>query len=86
MNPINFEGANFTFKKPESMSEEDCGDLPVYKGTDPKGYPMILSAWQPSEKDIEAINAGRPIYLNIVGHGMPPVSVFTTNEAGEANL
>jgi hypothetical protein len=33
----------------------------------------------PSKEDIEAINRGEGIYLNITGNGMPPVSLQTEN-------
>lgn len=86
MLPVSFEGVNHTFVKPDSMSDDECGDLRVYRGIDQNGYPMILSAWQPSKEDLEALNAGRPVFLNILGQGMPPVSLFTLNEKGEANV
>lgn len=85
MQPIDFEGTNKTFTKPGNMTDEQCGALKAFVGTDNQGFPFILSAWQPTEKDIEAVNAGRPIMLKIVSHGMPPVSVYTYDENFEAN-
>lgn len=80
MMPIDFKEANFTFIKPSNMTDEECGDLRVFKGKyEQDGTPVIISKWQPSKEDIEAINRGEGIYLSIVGHGMPPVSLFTEN-------
>lgn len=67
------------------MTDEQCSSLHVWKGyhkemTDSKTFlPCIISKWQPSKEDIEAINKGEAIYLSITGHGMPPVSLFTEN-------
>lgn len=79
MLPIDFENANFTFTKPESMTEEQCSDLRVFRGQWADGTPCIISKWQPSKEDIEAINRGEGIYLSITGSGMPPVAIFTEN-------
>jgi hypothetical protein len=80
-----FEQANFTFTKPTDMTDEQCGSLRVYRGyyNDPGGpmdkVPCIISCWAPSKEDIEAINNGKPIWLSIIGTGMPPVSLYTEN-------
>lgn len=84
MMPVTFDHANFTFGKPPSMTEEQCASLHVWKGTAPiddRGtlMPCIISKWQPSKEDIEAINKGEGIWLSITGSGMPPVSLFTEN-------
>lgn len=79
MLPTNFPEANFTFTKPNGWTDEQCGDLRVFRGKDSEGVPCIISKWQPSKEDIEAINRGEGIYLSIVSTGMPPVSLFTEN-------
>ncbi len=79
MLPTDFPEANFTFTKPESMTDEECSDLRVFKGSYHDGTPVIISKWQPSKEDIEAINRGEGIFLLITGLGMPPVSIFTEN-------
>lgn len=85
MRPIDFPEANMTFNKPVSMDDSECLPLRVYAGTDGNGNPFINSVWQPSKEDIEAINAGRPVVLTILGTGMPPVSLFTYDENGNSN-
>lgn len=79
MLPVNFEEANFTFTKPVGMTDEECGDLCVHRGQYSDGTPCIISKWQPSKEDIDAINRGEAIYLSICSSGMPPVSLFTEN-------
>ena len=79
MLPVDFQEANFTFGKPVDMTDEECGSLRVHKGQYPDGTPRITSKWLPNKEDIEAINRGEGIYLNIIGYGMPPVSLQTEN-------
>lgn len=81
---VSFDQANFTFGKPADMTDEQCSSLHVWKGEAPMDdqgtlIPVIISKWQPSKEDIEAINRGEGIYLSITGSGMPPVSLFTEN-------
>lgn len=84
MLPISFPQANFVYQKPEGWTDEQCGDLSVWKGMvaiDEQGStaPVIISCWQPSKEDIEAINEGKPIFLFITSNSQPPVSIATEN-------
>jgi len=82
MKPIIFPGANLVLNKPADMTDEQCSPLHVQKVTS-QGFPYYISAWQPSEEDIAAINQGRPVFLQITGAAHPPVSLFTLTEKGE---
>lgn len=42
-----------------------------------EGTPAMQTAWLPTPEEIEAINAGAPIILTIVGTGHPPVRMET---------
>lgn len=77
MLPTTFLNSNFVFQKPKSMTDEDCFDLPVYKGVDQAGTPVIVSCWRFSKEDLEEIQKTGCMYLQIVGNGMPPVTLFT---------
>jgi hypothetical protein len=44
-----------------------------------EGTPAMETAWFPTPKEIEAINAGAPVILRVVGTGHPPVML----EVGE---
>lgn len=83
MLPTTFEQVNFTFTKPKDMTNEQCMDLPVWKGNakDENGNesPVIISCWKLSYEDLQEIQKTGCIYLSISGHGMPPVSLFTEN-------
>lgn len=79
MIPIDFEQSNFTFLKPEGMTEDECGDLPVRTGEDQNGFPSIISCWQLSEEDKVRVAKTGVVWLNICGQGMPPVCVQASN-------
>lgn len=84
MLPVSFPEANMTFQKPQGWTDEQCSDLHVWKGDcpiDDNGtlMPTIISKWQPSKEDIEAITNGEAVYLYITGGSMPPVSLGTEN-------
>lgn len=85
MSPIDFEGTNVTYGKPSDMTDEECTPLKAYKGPDEANRPCTLTAWMPNADDMKAINAGLPIYLKIVGEGMPPVALYTLNENNMPN-
>lgn len=92
MHPINFQGAK-VIGKPENMTDEQCFSmyaLPVdHEFTDNKGEKVQsrfwVECWKPSKEDIEAINRGEPIWLQIHSIGLPPVAVFTLDENGNSN-
>lgn len=86
MMPIDFEGSNLTLVKPSNMTDEQCASLYAYKGIDNDGFPFILTVWQPSKEDIEAVIAGRPICIKTVGETFPPMAVYTTDENLNANV
>ena len=37
--------------------------------------PVMLTAWQPTPEELEALNKGASIHLRILGEGHPPVSM-----------
>jgi len=74
MRPINFLHANKTFTKPDGMTDDECGPLPVY--TDGQ---YLISCWKPSFKDRLIILLGKSIWLWILGKAHPPVKLTTDN-------
>jgi hypothetical protein len=86
MLPVDFPGTNMTIDKPPTMTdEEECLSIRAYGGVDNDGYAFILTAWQPSYEDIQAINRGEPIYLKQLVRQMPVTFMATLNEKGEVN-
>lgn len=84
MQPVNFEGAK-EFKKPKSMTDEECMSIPAYENIDVNGHHFFLTAWKPSYEDLQALNRGEPIYVKTLSQGLPPMSLFTLNEHGQIN-
>jgi hypothetical protein len=64
-------------------------DLPDFVGagvtTGGPPYPFTLSYWMPSKEDLDAMNAGRGIWVRFLSHIVFPMSLFTLNEDGEIN-
>lgn len=93
-----FKGAS-PVGKPPSMTDEQCSsawamshityiDVPQEDGTVAK-VPVRnwLMHYQPSKEDIEAINNGAGVWLNIMANGLPPHSLWTVNPTtGEPNF
>ena len=70
MKAIKFKQQNITFTKPVSMTDEECGSLPAFRGDG-----QIISCWQMSLKDrLHALFTGR-MWLSIHGEVQPPVWV-----------
>lgn len=79
MIPTTFEHANFVYTKPKGMTDEQCFDLPVYKGIDQDKNPVIISCWKLSKEDLEDVQKSGCVYLQIVSYAMPPVVLYTEN-------
>lgn len=78
MKPIEFKEQNFTFKKPEGMTEEQCGDLHAYKGKTEGELPVVISCWEPSQEEIDEIVKTKKIWVWLMIAGtIPPVYIGT---------
>jgi hypothetical protein len=86
MRAIDFPEANVIFKKPDSMSDEECHEISAYQDIEEDGTPYTITVWQPNKEDIEAINAGRQICVKMIGAAPAPIVLFTFNEIGEGNF
>ena len=85
MRPIHFPEANIEFTKPATMDDSECLPISAYVGIDSNGNHHINTVWQPNKEDIEAINAGRPIVVCVLGSSLPPLALFTYDENGDTN-
>ena len=65
---MKFEGANCTY------TASGCEDLPAHHELDGERL-SVTSVWKPSQEDLEALNAGGCICLNVLG-GQPPVAMW----------
>jgi len=44
------------------------------------GTPTMTTAWQPTQKELEALNRGASIHVRIVGAQHPPINLFVGPE------
>ena len=79
MLPTTFSEQNLVFIKPSDMTDEECSDLPMWKGKSSDGFPTIISCWKLSYEDLKLIQETGCVYLSITGNGMPPVSLQIEN-------
>jgi len=77
MDPIKFPQQNFEFRKPDSMTDEECGSLPCYMGQDTKGRPVIVSCWKLTPLEIQEILESGCIYMTVYGTRPYPVCLQT---------
>lgn len=62
---------------PEGMSPDECQPLPitriVYDLAGGGGLPACVSYWTPSPEQLALLNAGRPVWLSVLGTTHPPL-------------
>jgi len=76
MKPIHFEQANKTLLKPEGMTDEQCGSLPVF--TDGK---ECISLWKMTWRErLSAFFFGKVWLFVTSGYTQPPVLLMATKE------
>lgn len=81
MQPQDFAGSNYVFKAPPDMTEEECGDLPVYATRDNElESSVFISCWRPSWRErLSLLFFGR-VWLEVYSHGQPPVAIWAGKE------
>lgn len=72
MQGVKFKDQNAVFGKPATMSEAECGSLPV-KITQKDNYAVIESVWELSEEEVRTIVNSKRIRLGVLGTGIPPM-------------
>jgi hypothetical protein len=72
MKPIDFPQSDKLLTKPPSMTDEECSPLPVHCSST---HNAMISCWRPTWRERLAIFFGKPVWLWVIGHGHPPVSV-----------
>jgi hypothetical protein len=81
MNPIKIDGSNRVYRKPDSMTDEECASLHV-RSEMVEFRTILSSAWQPTLEEIERMLKGAPVILTIHGMDHPPVSL----QVGEGSI
>lgn len=76
MEPSTFKESNKTLLKPEGMTDEECGSLPVW--TDGK---ECISLWKMSWKErLSAFFFGKVWLFVVSGQTQPPVSLLAARQ------
>lgn len=75
MIPVTFDGVNSTLNRPDSMTDEECGALPVELRYGELGI-NFTSCWELSEEELALIIKTKKVYLTVYGYGMPPVAMY----------
>lgn len=80
MTPAEFEQANKEFQPPQGMDSSQCSPIRVFvgqaEGGSCDGIPIVVSAWKPSDDELEEMINGQPVFITFVG-GLPPHTVST---------
>ena len=80
MKPIEFPEANTVLNKPDEMTDEECMPLPVCVCRDADDLPLIISCWEPTPEEWNALRKQGCIYIAIVSEEYhPPLIVFPGN-------
>jgi len=76
-----FPEANRTFGPPPGYAESQIVPIKAFVGRvgvgSVDGDPLVVTAWQPTAAELEALNAGAPVFCSFIG-GLPP-HFLTTN-------
>ena len=80
MKPIEFPESNTILNKPDEMTDEECMPLPVCVCRDSEDLPLIISCWEPTPEEWNALRKQGRIYIAIVSEEYhPPLIVFPGN-------
>lgn len=63
----------------EPDKDGDCSHLAILDVESDYG-PRMISAWEPTPAELEALQSGAPVYLQIVGRAHPPVMMWVATE------
>jgi hypothetical protein len=69
------DGATRSVGKGQGYLELHIRDEVVNCAVTGEGTPAMVTAWIPTPKELEAINAGAPITVRIIGVAHPPIMV-----------
>ncbi len=73
--PVNFPQSNFTYTRPSSMTEDECGDLPCFRSSN-----MTISKWRfPSLRERLRFLFKGELWMFMLMDGHPPVALATKN-------
>lgn len=83
MIPVRISGCTRSLGAPPGWRPEtsgDCCGLPIRDEMN-GDVPCMVSAWEPTQAELSALNAGAKVHLRVVGSGHPPVFVSVGDPA-----
>lgn len=93
MLPVTLADENLRLGPPRGWTDEQCMTVSAYAGFDGGGMPFVVTAWVPSKEDLEALNAGRALYVKWSGSvtesdtpTMAPISLYTLDDQDIINV
>ncbi len=79
MEGVEFKESTAVLGRPPSMTEEECGSLPIFRTED--GH--CISCWELSDEDLETLRRTKRVWLWVwSGRTQPPVSLSVENPFG----
>jgi hypothetical protein len=79
MTPITFPQVNVVLRRPDTMSNERCGTLPIYRGETEEGYPVSISCFSLGDEEIAKIIKEKKIWLYLYAMIHPPVALSSVD-------
>lgn len=77
MTPIDFEGSNTIFNKPEDMTDEQCMSIPGMIAEDSDSNQLVVTCWELSEDDLKIAMETKRIYCYHFGNYLQPHALTT---------
>jgi hypothetical protein len=69
------EGATRVIGKSQGYMGLPLRDETINCKVNGEATPAMVTAWLPTPKELEALNAGAPVHVRILGVGHPPIMV-----------
>lgn len=83
MTATTFPEANTVYRPPADLEESQCSSIAAFQDVVQRGScegtRLIVVAWQPSERELEDLKAGGPVFLSMLG-GLQPHFLTTRFE------
>lgn len=76
MRPTQHPSNNAVLGAPPGATIDECRALPITRILyQPGNSAAVVSYWQPTAEQLELLNAGKPVWLSVMGTTHPPVAI-----------
>lgn len=83
MTATHFPQSNIVYGPPKGLDESQVASIHAYETEVQRGnldgVKLTITAWQPSNRELNDLLLGRPVFLSFIG-GLPPHYVCTSFE------